>query len=466
MNKKKSLGFTNIQFFLIFAYVVCWLSISTSFEDLIFFYNEIRYLGNNVINIQDIINFLRQFLNVIIFPILLGIFIWNFKKINFRKEIIFILAFLYFIMQIPGLFLSNNSLMNCVFVMSAFNILLIFVIANIYFDEKKKIIFTIISLVMLIVITLLNYKTITNFFTYGSAESLYTFFSSSETFFGKDSPRSTGSSRTFLLILIISLLIFYKFFEKNFFFKIFFYNIVATIILLFQSRTTLVLLLTFIIFNFLYEKKYYINNVSKYLIFYILFPIILLYSTLYLKNIIYLNNLLDSKNINKSSTSENIDKSSKYYELSYFEKFYFLNKNFKRPIDPNTFSSGRSQDWSLILKKMDKSILYGYGSQGDRYLINQTASNGLIYAVSSSGIVGLFFFISFSLYFLLIVFKNLILERSSSLKKNYLSSLVIFLILLRSILESSYAVFSVDFIIIFTFINFLNKFNTKENNVD
>tara|TARA_B100001057_G_C22605697_1_gene854555 strand:- start:102 stop:752 length:651 start_codon:yes stop_codon:yes gene_type:complete len=216
----------------------------------------------------------------------------------------------------------------------------------------------------------------------------------------------------------------------------------------------------------LYEKKYYINNVSKYLIFYILFPIILLYSTLYLKNIIYLNNLLDSKNINKSSTSENIDKSSKYYELSYFEKFYFLNKNFKRPIDPNTFSSGRSQDWSLILKKMDKSILYGYGSQGDRYLINQTASNGLIYAVSSSGIVGLFFFISFSLYFLLIVFKNLILERSSSLKKNYLSSLVIFLILLRSILESSYAVFSVDFIIIFTFINFLNKFNTKENNVD
>ena len=35
-----------------------------------------------------------------------------------------------------------------------------------------------------------------------------------------------------------------------------------------------------------------------------------------------------------------------------------------------------------------KSVIYGYGAQGDRYLINQTASNGIIYSLSSSGILG------------------------------------------------------------------------------
>ena len=206
-NLKKTLGFTSIQIFLIFSYIICWLSISTSFLDLIYFYNEIIYLGNKIINLNDTINFLRQLLNIIVFPILVGIVILNMKKINFKKELLFILPFLYFIMQIPGLFLSNNSLMNCVFIMSAFNILLIFVIANIHFDKKKYRIFPIIALMMLIIISVLNYKTLNNFFSEKEGYVLYTFFSSSETFFGKNSPRSTGSSRTFLLIFIISILI-------------------------------------------------------------------------------------------------------------------------------------------------------------------------------------------------------------------------------------------------------------------
>ena len=47
------------------------------------------------------------------------------------------------------------------------------------------------------------------------------FFFSSETFLGKKSPRSTGSSRTLLLILIISFFIFNDFLKKNNFFKIY-----------------------------------------------------------------------------------------------------------------------------------------------------------------------------------------------------------------------------------------------------
>ena len=68
---------------------------------------------------------------------------------------------------------------------------------------------------MLFLLLILNYKTYVNFFTNSDSSTLYTFFYSSETFLGKKSPRSTGSSRTLLLLLIISFFIFNKFFEKN-----------------------------------------------------------------------------------------------------------------------------------------------------------------------------------------------------------------------------------------------------------
>ena len=68
-----------------------------------------------------------------------------------------------------------------------------------------------------------------------------------------------------------------------------------------------------------------------------------------------------------------------------------------------TLSSGRVEDWNLIYKKF-KSLnstdkLFGYGAQGDRYTINQTASNGFLYALISSGIIGLVFYIFYNISF-------------------------------------------------------------------
>ena len=48
-------------------------------------------------------------------------------------------------------------------------------------------------------------------------------------------------------------------------------------------------------------------------------------------------------------------------------------------------------DWKSLLSKINTSIILGYGAQGDRFLINQTASNGILYSLSSSGILGTFF---------------------------------------------------------------------------
>ncbi len=443
MINKKILNFSYIEIFLILSYSICWFSISTSFYDIVYFVKK------EDTNLNTIINFLRQFLNLIIFPILVITFLKKLRHINFKNELLFISALLYFLFQIPGLLFTDNSFANIIYIVSALNILFIFVLVNIYFDEKKYLIFFYVTILMLTLITVLNYKTFVNFFYSESSYTLYTFFNSSETFFGKQSPRSTGSSRTLLLLMIITFLVFNKVLKKSNFLKMTIYFSISTFILLFQSRTTIVLLITFILMNYIYEKNFSIRETLKYLITYILMPLIFLYSLLIFKQVIHDKNILNSffkQSINKSISQ--------------------VTDNFQRPIDPETYSSGRFNDWKEILSKIDKSIVYGYGAQGDRFLINQTASNGIIYSISSSGILGTISFIFFSIFSIWIVSKKLFENYKSRISIVNYSSIIVILILLRSLLESSYAVFSIDLIVIYTFANYLNKFYSKNNNAN
>ncbi len=441
MFNKKIYNFSYFEVFLISSYLICWFSISTSFYDI-----EILFVNKNK-NLVLIINFLRQFLNLVIFPILLIILIKKYNYIKFKNELIFIFSLIYFLSQIPGLFFTGNSITNLIYIISAINILFIFILVNIYFDSKKYHIFFYIIFSMLLLITILNYDTFVNFIYSRNSNTLYTYFFSEETFLGKRGPRSTGSSRTLLIIMIISFIILNNFFKKNYSIKILIYVILSTIILLFQSRTTLVLLLTFILLNYIYEKKFTITKTLKYLIIHVLIPILFLYTILFSKEFFYNKEIIKDLN-----------------EKGFKSSVLNVTDNFRRPIDPETYSSGRLDDWKSILSKVDKSILYGFGAQGDRFLINQTASNGMIYAISSSGVLGFINFIFFSLLCLWIILKNFVKITKSILFVNFYSSIIVLLLLLRSILESSYAVFSLDFIVIYTFINYLNKFSFKNDN--
>ena len=257
-----------------------------------------------------------------------------------------------------------------------FNVLLIFILANIYFKKDNYIIFIKITLLMLIIISILNYKTILIFFSVAEGHTLYTFFDPSENFFGKHSPRSTGSSRTYLFIFIITLVIFQRFFKKNDIAKNILYILIASLVLLFQSRTTIILLLVYLLISFYFKKDFSFKAWTKFIVISFIIPIIFVYSLLIIKNIFYNENFLNK---------------------SFSDKLSEMNQKSIRPFDPVTYSSGRFNDWNLIINKIDGSIIYGYGSQGDRHLIQQTASNGLFYALSSSGVTGLLFFILTSL---------------------------------------------------------------------
>ena len=88
--EKRKLNFSLIEIFILFSYFICWVSISTSLYDISNF-----YLKENLSS-KEIVNFLRQSFNIIIFPILLIIILKEFKHIVFKNELLFIFAFIYF----------------------------------------------------------------------------------------------------------------------------------------------------------------------------------------------------------------------------------------------------------------------------------------------------------------------------------------------------------------------------------
>ena len=187
----------------------------------------------------------------------------------------------------------------------------------------------------------------------------------------------------------------------------------ASLIFLFQSRAVYILLIFYLIFNFFFQKN---KNIFKYIIIYIIIPIILSTTLVYFKNY---KKIIENKTLNSKTGILNS-----------------LQKNMMRPIEPESFTSGRMEDWKNLLSKYKKEFkYYGYGAQADRYFINQSASNGIIYALTSSGIIGIIFYLLFNLSCLYKVFNNLVLKHKKNSIENKLSSIIILLILLRSLIE-------------------------------
>ena len=128
------------------------------------------------------------------------------------------------------------------------------------------------------------------------------------------------------------------------------------------------------------------------------------------------------------------------------------------------FTSGRLNDWKIIFKN-NKNFLLGNGVVGDRYLINQSASNLIVYTYASSGLIGILIIISISLVAFFYACKNLFINKSKQEPYKYVASVIIIILILRSILETSYGVFGIDFILFclcFSMLT-LNK-DTNESN--
>ena len=260
-------------------------------------------------------------------------------------------------------------------------------------------------------------------------------------------PRSSGISRSALILampIMFSLLIRTKINILLYFF----YNYSFFIMVTTQSR---IVLLGFFLFScaiisyLITLKKEPILKIKKICLI-ILIPIIFSLITMSMKSLQLENN----NNLKINSVSD-------------FSKDPDVNKFFRRT-DPVSFTSRRYDDWQEILK-INNNIFLGNGMMGDRWIINQSASNLILYNYASSGIVGVFLFALLMLRSFFLCSKIILFHEKKINKHNYIllsACYIQYFLMGRSLIETSFAVFGIDFLIFFAAYFFTEEYYNKK----
>ena len=257
-------------------------------------------------------------------------------------------------------------------------------------------------------------------------------------------PRSSGISRS-ALILSIPIMFALLIRKKINILLYFFYNYSIFIMIVTQSRIVLLgffLFICVIIFYLITLKKEFILKIKKICLI-ILIPIIF-------SSIMVSTKSIQLGNNNISKINNNISKNN--------------SAKFLRPIDPVSFTSKRYDDWKEILKKND-NIFLGNGIMGDRWIINQTASNLILYNYASSGIVGVFLFALLMFRSFFICSKIILFHEKKINKHNYIllsACYTQYFLMGRSLVETSFAVFGIDFLIFFAAYFFTEEYYNKK----
>ena len=438
----------NLVFFKDFYLSILWLVILLGINV------NVSYL--NISNNENLLEWTYSMRGYVQFVILIFLIYKNFFIFSDLRNVnnFFILFFLYNLVQIYSLILSNNDNYNIIYNILALNIILFF---NIIFIKKKKEVQKILYFfILLIVFIYLSFL----------AEYLYNLIIKDLLFYGHHSsksnlmpvinmPRSSGLGRMALLIFLFCITFVDLNKIKN---KLFLIFVVIPGIFLTQSRAIVgIYVLIILVISF---SKYFklinlqFNDFKKNFIIFVIVP------------------LITSVLITQLKPS-NLD----YYKNLYFKKINIDNtKNFKfnkietdiqilRNHNPFSFTSDRAEHWKDLIKKTvqsTQSILIGNGVQADRFLIKQTASNATLYFYASSGVIGLLIYVMIIINIIKTLVKKINYLRKSSYKDNNFTFavLVIFALLIRGIVESSYAVFSIDYIFFIIALYFIN-YDTK-----
>lgn len=419
---------SKLKLFFLACFIILWLSLGIHPTTLLNY-------SWNFTNFKDTLNFFLGISTLPIWVILTFILlIIKKKKLFFLKlGLLPLLMVLYFICQIIGIILSDNEFINLYFTLNAVSTL--FLLALIYetFSKKEFNFFLIISLIILAISFLFYFYKYLKIFILVEGQTFYgawgaiSFLENNEAI-----PRPTGLARTGLILFIC---LYFAYFINNNKKVLYLLIFLATSIFLFQSRAIIFLYVLFIFSSYFFKKQLIFFKLKKTILIFLIIPILLFITSNFLKIKLIQSNLISINFKNEMLNSNNKE----------FHERYGSIHNYTRKLDPETFSSGRTRDWKKILLAEHK--LFGYGPQADRKLADgSTAANALLYALSSAGITGL-------LIMILIYFKTINELYKIYLEKKYFnfyvysSICILIIILLRSIIESSFAVFGIDFII-------------------
>jgi len=421
-----------LKYFLILGWVSIWASLSINPMNIFSFYENIELKLLNTYSLLELINVSRGSFQILYFIILLvsTLILFKTKKNFFKSDIIFILFLIIFLIEIISLFKTDNSNTNVFFTICSLNtILTVFLLKNFFSEVEVNLIFKLSIIFLIILLIFFGFQYLFVFFHYHI--NFYDAWGLVEQNFNLQVPRPTGLSRTALIIFIFlsNINLLRKPFDKiNHLIMI--YSIV--LLLLLSSRTTIFLYILYILFYIYYFKIFKIQKLLTLLKKFVFIPLVIIFIIGVIQN----TNLFN-KNNDSSSILDNISSFSAKSTLRIYPS--------SGKVKNEEFSSGRINDWKKILKLNERKF-FGNGVLGDRYLIDQSASNLFLYTYASSGIVGLFILVCILLIILTCIWKR-IFEKSKFDTYQFVSSIILIGLMMRSILETSYGVFGIDFIL-------------------
>ena len=380
-----------------------------------------------------------------------------FKIQLFKKNYFLIIYILFFLSQLIGIALydlKNFNIERIYLVIQAFNALLILYIANNILDEEQIKKFFLINFSFLIIITIIylpiiyiDYFSNSIFYLYGSQTW-------SEYFMNENIIRVTGLARIISLIAIILFVMLNNHISNI-------SKLILIILLIFfgisiwglQSRLTF-LCLTVVLF--IYFTLFLRKNILKYFItiFIIIFFSIEGFNTI--ANFKFKNQ--ESKKIDDVAKKESRLKKT----FIAFRDGQHLSEG-NKVVDTLEFaSSARNLIWEKIIKNYEYKRLFGYGPQADRHVILKikknepghggymsNASSSFFYAFICGGYFSLFLLILLNihaLYLMFIYLRNKIYKNNNSIVIKSTFLILIFL-MVRSIFENSYSLFSLDYLL-------------------
>jgi hypothetical protein len=444
-----------LYFYIITFWSFLWVSINTLPE-------EINNFGDSFLRS---INALRIIIPVtlsvitFIFIIINFFYLKNIKKYEFKKifQNIYFLFLIYFILQIVGIYKNKYNLYNfdSLFLIylgvGAISVFLIF--KNFQLEKMLKNLF---YLSILIIITVTIYITFVSFklnslkeFTY-----IYGINWAEAKFLHQEIPRITGLSRLWAIISLFIIIFFYYCSKNNF------SKYLSCLLIIFlglfiwaaQSRGTLLCYFLSIIFVTLLNRK--ISAIRKicFLFIFIIFPVLIYQTYIYYYN------------YHKDETH--------YSSKIIYDKNYLNTFDKSRVINDKT-TSGRIELWNEVLNNYDKKRFFGYGPQADRNLIGRelerkysnNVSNAYLYAFACGGYLAIIIFIMINVRIIISLYEAIFLK-GLFLKKNNIETkfcaTLLFYFLIRSFFENSYALFSIDFLLVIMSISIVKEFLNKK----
>jgi hypothetical protein len=446
VNFKKNKNFDKaIYYFILALWLSLWLSIGTNFYHL----DNLNYIA--YISILRIT--LVSSLTIISFIIIL------FIKKKFSK--LLYLIYFYLFLQIIGLLqndVNNYNINNWYLIFLAAGTLNVLIITNSirkdYFNQLLLMSSLICGLYCLIII-IPKIIQIYNLLKTSPIISLYDYIDINEVnFMGIGLPRVTGLARL-LAIFNLFLILRLNFNNKL---KTSLLLLLITVITFFvwsiQSRSVIICFYICAVLIIIFFNKF--SNFSKFLFFLLILilPITILNN---FNQFIYLNNLEK-----KSATSETIE-TTKKMEIETHRIIKFT-------------TSGRIDLWIEAIHYYELKKIFGYGTQGDRFLLTKARndlkikssygtniSNTILYAFLSGGYLGIIIFVY--IYTKTINFIYLFFSK----KKNYikinlsikLAIIIMVFFFIRSLVENSFALFSVDFLLFLNSILIIEKYYKK-----